>query len=280
LTITPAVTALSVSPSAPSAPVGTSVTFTATVTSPVGITPQGNVTFSDSGTSLGSATLDASGAAALAVATLAVGNHTIVAAYQGASNFAASSGSTPESITAASGSTGSFVIAASPDHQEVKGGGQVSFGVTLTSQAGFAGLVTLTCSGLPQDAPCSFAQPVVTLSANGSVQTTMTVGTTAIDAVERNGRGGRRDLVWAALGVPFDFSGVAAFLAGLCRARRRRSKFLRMLYVLALLLLVFAFSSCGCPTTRHQNYTVTINAVGTVAGTSVTQNATVTVIVD
>ena len=61
---------------------GSSVTFTATVTGVV-ITPTGTVTFKDGATTLGSAALNGSGQASIAVATLAAGSHSITAIYSG-----------------------------------------------------------------------------------------------------------------------------------------------------------------------------------------------------
>ena len=66
---------------------GQAVTFTAVVT---GSSPTGNVTFSDGGAALGTGTVDGSGSAALTLSTLAVGLHTVTAAYVGDGSNAAS----------------------------------------------------------------------------------------------------------------------------------------------------------------------------------------------
>ncbi|MFC6646386.1 Ig-like domain repeat protein [Granulicella cerasi] len=60
-----------------------SITFTATVTNAGQDIPAGAITFTDGSTSLGTATLDASGHATLTVASMAAGTHSIVAAYAG-----------------------------------------------------------------------------------------------------------------------------------------------------------------------------------------------------
>jgi len=65
---------------------GENVTFTAVVTSAAG-TPSGTVTFADGATALGTATLNAAGAATLTVSTLAIGGHNITATYSGATNY-------------------------------------------------------------------------------------------------------------------------------------------------------------------------------------------------
>jgi len=85
-TVSPAGTATAlVSSPNPSDP-NQSVTFTATVTSTVGI-PTGNVNFLDGATLLGSGALSAAGAATFTTSALASGNHSITAAYVGAPNY-------------------------------------------------------------------------------------------------------------------------------------------------------------------------------------------------
>lgn len=65
---------------------GQTVAFTATVSAATG-TPAGTVTFLDGATSIGTATLDSTGAASFTTSSLAVGNHSITASYSGDSNF-------------------------------------------------------------------------------------------------------------------------------------------------------------------------------------------------
>jgi hypothetical protein len=68
---------------------GQSVTFTATVTanSPGGGVPGGTVTFKDGKTTLGTATLNASGVATFTTSSLSAGSHAITAAYGGSANY-------------------------------------------------------------------------------------------------------------------------------------------------------------------------------------------------
>src|SRR5207244_903708 len=79
--------------------VGQSVTFTATVAnsrSTVGGTPAGTVAVTGDGSTPagGTVTLNASGVATFTTSSLGFGNHTIVAAYNGSSTFAASTSPT------------------------------------------------------------------------------------------------------------------------------------------------------------------------------------------
>jgi hypothetical protein len=69
--------------------VGQSVTFTATVTAASG-TPAGSVAFNEGGVTLGTGTLNASGQATFSTSTMAVGTHSISAAYSGDATFAGS----------------------------------------------------------------------------------------------------------------------------------------------------------------------------------------------
>jgi hypothetical protein len=83
-----------VSSSTPSL-VGTSVTFTATVTAkaPGAGTRSGTVTFSDGGNPIGTGTVNAAGVATFAIATLTAGMHNISADYGGDGNFTGSTSS-------------------------------------------------------------------------------------------------------------------------------------------------------------------------------------------
>jgi Pro-kumamolisin, activation domain/Bacterial Ig-like domain (group 3) len=73
---------------------GTSVTFTATVHASSGPTPTGSVTFKDGSTTLGTGTLNGSGGATFSTSALAVGTHSITAAYGGSSNDTPSTSTT------------------------------------------------------------------------------------------------------------------------------------------------------------------------------------------
>lgn len=72
---------------------GASVTFSAKLAGAGSLVPSGIVTFLDGATILGTATLDATGAASLSTSTLAVGTHPITVAYPGDTNFATATSS-------------------------------------------------------------------------------------------------------------------------------------------------------------------------------------------
>src|SRR5439155_12524725 len=75
------------------------VTFTATVTSGGSAVTTGSVTFKEGATVLsGPTAVDATGKASFTVATLAVGNHTITAAYSDGPNFDVSNGTLVQAV--------------------------------------------------------------------------------------------------------------------------------------------------------------------------------------
>jgi predicted outer membrane repeat protein len=82
---------------------GQAVTFTATVLSPDGGTPNGTVTFFDenSSTTLGTVTLDSSGRATFTTSTLSADFHFIVVFYNGAANFTDSIGGFEQDVLTA-----------------------------------------------------------------------------------------------------------------------------------------------------------------------------------
>jgi hypothetical protein len=106
------------------------VTFTAKVTG-TGGTPTGQVIFSDGGTPLGTVSLNGSGAASFPTANLAVGQHSITAAYQGDANDGKASNSLTETIQQASPSV---VINSSVNPSTV--GATVALTTTLNGAAG------------------------------------------------------------------------------------------------------------------------------------------------
>jgi hypothetical protein len=97
-------TALSNSPN--STVFGQGITFTATVSvlAPASGTRTGNVAFTDSGTTIGTAAVNTNGQAALSLTTLSVGIHSITATYLGDANFI-SSASSPVTQTVSKAAT-------------------------------------------------------------------------------------------------------------------------------------------------------------------------------
>jgi hypothetical protein len=89
---------------------GQSVTFTAKVSSPVGGTPTGLVTFTDGAAVLGIGSVGPTGLATFTTSYLTVGSHPIAATYGGDGNYLGSASNPFDQIVYAFAGTGSFVI--------------------------------------------------------------------------------------------------------------------------------------------------------------------------
>jgi len=98
LLVNKATTAVALAESMSQSTLGQQVTFTVTVTGP-GSSPTGKITFSDGSTVLGSAQLNSSGSASLTSAGIAVGTHSITAAYEGDANFLAGNSAAAVSLS-------------------------------------------------------------------------------------------------------------------------------------------------------------------------------------
>ena len=133
LTVNKASTTTSLSSSANPSNFNQAVTFTATVSAvaPGAGAPTGTVTFSEGGSSIGTATLDSTGAASFTTSSLAAGTHAITASYAGDANFNAST-STLSQIVGKSAATVTLNSSANPS---VFGQG-VTFTITVAPASG------------------------------------------------------------------------------------------------------------------------------------------------
>jgi hypothetical protein len=101
-----AATTLAVATSLNPSPAGKPVIVTATVNHPASIlTPTGSVAFTVNGIDPRVVALDSLGQASLTLSSLAAGNHTIAAAYEGDANFSASAATTTETVSGSAGPT-------------------------------------------------------------------------------------------------------------------------------------------------------------------------------
>lgn len=161
-TVNRAATAINLASTAPATVFGQTVTFTATVTSPFS-TPAGSVIFYSGATVIGTIPLNGSGEAALSIATLAPGPHSIGAEYTGTANFdAVATSGFAHTVTQASTTT-TVVATANPSVF----GQSVTFTATVSPVApggGTAtGTVTFTIDGTPA-APVALAAGAATLT--------------------------------------------------------------------------------------------------------------------
>jgi subtilase family serine protease len=188
------------------------------------------------------------------------GTHTLSASYSGDVSFNPSSTTQSQSVVVTPGFSASVPSASSQVLISAPGmSGNTS--VTVSTSSGFRGTINLSCSQLPSEAACVFAQASVT--GNGTAAQT-SVGiqvTTQAPATALRSRARSFFLAQWISGAGLIFSMV---LVGLPKQRRRRG-----LFVLLLLGLIVVAPGCGGgshgpppnPGTPTGTYTVTVNAV-------------------
>jgi hypothetical protein len=268
-----------------SAAYGASVPLTATVASTAGI-PAGSVTFYNGSTGLGVGTLNGSGVATLSTAALPAGTDTVTATYAAAGNFAGSSspGATLTIAAAPVPAQGSYTVTASPTSLTVAVGATANTMLTFAPTSGYRGTIALSCSNLPVNASCAFAQNQVTLSGNNqNVNTGLTISTTAQQAGEHLPSHAPQSPFSAALlalvfWCPGSLTGFAVF-AG----RRKLVKRQRLWHLCVLLAgtwaLAAGLSGCGMSGyVVHITPATTTNVTVVATGTSGTMVTTQTVI--
>ena len=106
--------------------------------------------------------------------TLAQGNYSVT--------VSATSGNVTQTQTvqvAVGGITSSIL----PTSATVAAGSSANFAVALNSTGGFAGQLTLGCSAPPSGMACSFSPSQVSVAANGTASSTLTVNVAALPSV-------------------------------------------------------------------------------------------------
>jgi hypothetical protein len=150
--------------SAQSIPSGQPLTFTATVKGSSGF-PTGSVSFYDSTTLLGTATLTSTGVATF-TDTLSAGTHTVTATYTGDTNF---NPSTSAGVTVTITTDIDFVVGSANESQMVNPGGKVSYAIVVVSVGGsYNNPVALTAAGLPAGATATFSPASATPGDNSA----------------------------------------------------------------------------------------------------------------
>jgi len=119
LLVNKAPTAVALAESLSLSTLGQQVTFTVTVTGPAS-SPTGKITFLDGSTVLGSAQLNSSGSASFTSAGIAVGTHSITAAYEGDANFLAGNSAAAVSLSVNYGLGGLLSPYATPASKSFK----------------------------------------------------------------------------------------------------------------------------------------------------------------
>jgi hypothetical protein len=131
-------------------------------------------------------------------------------------------------------------------------GGTASTVLTITGQAGYNGIVSFACTGLPANSSCAFDPATIA----GGGTTTMTITTTPSASL----RAPR--LHWLATVGGVSFAGL--WLAGVPGGRRsRRGRAWLMVFLLGALLMIG-----GCGGSTSSSATTTVRSTGTPAGTT------------
>jgi sugar lactone lactonase YvrE len=233
------------------------------VTGTAGPTPTGTLTFSTNGQTIGSATLDSSGVGSF-TPNLPNGTYQVVASYGGDSIHSPSK-STAVSV---SGAPAGFSMTVTPNNLSMNVSQNATVTVNVASVGGFTDTVALGCASLPVGVTCTFVNPSVTLGANASATSQLTIdtnsplsgGSSAMNA----GKG--KGLSLAGLFLPFSvFFGFAFW-----RLRRRSASLLTIVLVAALSLGALVATGCsgfGGSTVKPGTYSVVITGIGTQSNT-------------
>lgn len=169
-----------------SAPIGSNVSLNAAVTPGSGsVMPAGTVTFLDGTNQLGTGMLNASGVATFSTDSLAVGTHSITAAYGGNANFAAST-SAAATVTITATSPASFSVSGSPVTVPAGATTGNTSAISVTPVSGFTGNVALTAvisnspAGAQNMPTLSFGSTTpVSVTSASAASATLTIMTTA-----------------------------------------------------------------------------------------------------
>ncbi len=246
----------------------TQVTFSVAVTGEDGLPATGAVVLQDAGKPLAGVALDAQGHAT-AVLSLLPGEHNLTAAYAGDSAHQGSvSGLSP--VRAVTGGTPDFGITVAPATLSLTAGqsGSVIASVAPVNAASLTApmFVTLSCSGLPDQATCTFTPENIEILPNATAAVTSSM---VLATVAGTGTASRTStpVTWAVL-LPGSLG-----LLGLAFGARRRP-WLSRLCLLALVGMVTVLGTTACnPLYNYYNhgpphnlptpagtYTVSINA--------------------
>jgi len=234
------------------------IAFTATVTSGTTGIPTGAVNFytgtSPSLTLIGTANLNPQGQATLNDSSLAVGSFSVTAVYEPNSSNYSTSTSAAQSITVEP-IPPNFSVSPSTSAISVPQGGDVQAILTVTPQGGITGTITLSCTGLPANAVCTFYPTTIPLSgSNAQVTTALTIYTNTTPLVQQTelirpfpGKSPRQLLTLALLpSLLFGFGAWVSF-----RRRHNWSRYLSIFGAAFVLSGLIYLSGCTSNSTQQ-----------------------------
>ena len=256
---------------------------TLSVTGEDGRPATGIVVISDNGTQVAGAALDAKGNATLAI-SLPEGDHSLTAVYNGDETHLEST-SDAVGAEATSSTTPTFGITISPVSLSLTPGqtGNVIASVTPVNSAALTApmFVTLSCSGLPDQASCSFTPENIEIlpGATAAISIPMVVVTQAAGGTAASLRRSS-PVAWA-----FLLPGALA-LGGLAWSARRRP-WLNRLALMALVAFITLLGTTACaprykyynhgppvpPATPAGTYNVSVTAQSSNGVTAITTSA-------
>jgi hypothetical protein len=234
--------------------------------------PTGTDTFYNGATTLGSATLDSTGAATITPNLALNGNYTVDAVYGGD----AAHGSSTSSALTVSGTPIDFAISVTPATVTMASSQNATVTVTLNSNSDFSGAVALSCFSLPAAVNCHFAVISLNVPAGGSVSTQLTIDTNnplggGSSAMNRQSGDGKFSLAGLFLSLSLGFGFI------FWRLRRRNARALTM--ALVLVLTAAAFVATGCSsfsqiTAAPGTYVIQVTGLSTSSDVTHYQNVT------
>ncbi len=273
VTIAPAPTIATLTPSATSIIAGAPLTLTASAAPTTAGTPTGAITFKDGATAIFTGTNPAT----YTTSTLALGAHTLTTLYAGDRNFIASASNSLQIIVvAAPPNAADFSFTPSgPTSQTIPSGGSANFNFTLQIQgAALSSPITLAASGLPPLATASF-NPAYLPPGATPYSFTLTINTPQTTAL---GRGLRSPLLGLLL---FPFLGIAL-------RKRVRGNFLSFVACAVIVSGLTFCSGCGDRVNTGSGsasppkaYTITVTGTATTpAGGTIQHSTTVNLLVE
>jgi hypothetical protein len=245
----------------------------AVVEGSTGPTPTGTVTFSNGTTTVGSATLDASGVATL-TPNLPTGSYSIVASYGGDTVH----GPSKSAAVSISGAPAGFNFTVTPATVSLQASQNATLTVNITSEGGFTDTIGLGCGSLPAGVSCLFSTNQVKLGANGTATAQLSIDTNnplggGATAMNAHGKPGAS---LAGLFLPLS----AGFGLLFWRARKRNLRVFTLILVMALsagALLATGCSGYSSSTATPGTYTIQVTGTGTSSDVIHFQNVALTI---
>jgi hypothetical protein len=170
-----------------------------------------------------------------------------------------------------------FTLTVAPSSLTMATSATASATVTLTSASGFADSIVFSCGSLPTGVTCQFANLAVSLAANSTQTTQLTISTASTAARgEFPGDAVRGSVSLAGLILPLGW--LSGWVLG--RAAKRQRALMMAVGLLMACGGVFLATGCGGVHKTHKTstaYVIEVIGTGTTSGASVSQNLTLNI---